>query len=135
MDAVTQNLGAGCSTNVAIVLPMAHAAHTQRETFRVPSLQISLEKNLAQDDILPHAGLLLLFTTSAQTHIFPEIRLDAVRFLDVFLERIPQIVVTGWFDATSAHGARVLDGYLGLLSAGTKFGEGGRQLLGYRRYD
>jgi len=70
--------------------------------------------------------MILLFTTSAQTHIFPEIRLDAVRFLDVFLERIPQIVVTGWSDAASAHGTRVLDGYLGLLSAGTKFGEGGQ---------
>lgn len=69
--------------------------------------------------------MILLFTTSAQTHIFPEIRLDAIRFLNVFLERIPHIVVTGWSDATAAHGARVLDGYLGLLSAGTKFGEGG----------
>ena len=64
--------------------------------------------------------------TSAQTHIFPEIRLDAIRFLDVFLERIPEIVVTGWSDTTSAHGARVIDGYLGLLSAGTKFGEEGQ---------
>lgn len=52
--------------------------------------------------------------------------MDAIRFLDVFLDRIPQIVVTGWSDATSAHGARVLDGYLGLLNAGTKFGEGGK---------
>jgi pre-rRNA-processing protein IPI1 len=68
--------------------------------------------------------MILLFVTSAQTHIFPEIRVDAVRFLDVFLDRIPEIVVTGWSDAASAHGARVLDGYLGLLSVGTKFGEG-----------
>ncbi|KAF9785526.1 hypothetical protein BJ322DRAFT_1063691 [Thelephora terrestris] len=75
------------------------------------------------DNLLPHASLILLFTTSAQTHIFPDIRLDAVRFVDVFLERMPNIVVTGWYDDTSAHGARVLDGYLGLLSAGTKFGE------------
>jgi len=86
---------------------------------------LDVPKYCVQDDLLPHAGLIILFTTSAQTHIFPEIRLDAVRFLDVLLERIPQVVVTGWSDGASAHGARVLDGYLGLLSAGTKFGEGG----------
>ncbi|CDO73234.1 hypothetical protein BN946_scf185007.g289 [Trametes cinnabarina] len=50
----------------------------------------------------------------------------AVRFLDIFLEHIPEIVVEGWTQhASSSHGRRVLEGYLGILNAGTSFGEGG----------
>ncbi|OCH95802.1 hypothetical protein OBBRIDRAFT_871454 [Obba rivulosa] len=77
------------------------------------------------DDLLPHSPVLLLFTTSAQTHIFPEIRIDAIRFLDLFLEFIPDVVVEGWTHGISGHGRRVLEGYLGILNAGTLFGEGG----------
>ncbi|KAI0715228.1 hypothetical protein C8Q76DRAFT_618591 [Earliella scabrosa] len=78
------------------------------------------------DELIPHSPVLLLFTTSAQTHIFPEIRIDAVRFLDIFLDHIPEVVTEGWTNAGSgSHGRRVLEGYLGILSAGTTFGEGG----------
>jgi pre-rRNA-processing protein IPI1 len=66
--------------------------------------------------------LLLLFATSAQTHIFPEIRIDAVRFLDIFLECIPEAVIAGWCE-NQGHGSRVLSGYLGILNAGLKYGE------------
>ncbi|KZT30468.1 hypothetical protein NEOLEDRAFT_1053675 [Neolentinus lepideus HHB14362 ss-1] len=81
-------------------------------------------------DILgPHASHLLLFTTSAQTHIFPEIRIDAVRFLDIFIDVIPDYIVKGWdeshTDTVTSHGTRVLDGYMGILNAGTKFGQDG----------
>lgn len=69
--------------------------------------------------------MLLLFTTSAQTHIFPEIRIDAIRFLDLYLDLIPEIVVGGWRDGKGGHGKRVLGGYLGVLNAGTKFGDDG----------
>ncbi|KAG6888689.1 hypothetical protein C0995_006679 [Termitomyces sp. Mi166 len=78
---------------------------------------------IPQGDITPHAPLLLLFTTSAQTHIFPDIRIDAIRFLDLFLEYIPRAVTTGWLEDFNGHGTRVLEGYLGILNAGTKFGE------------
>ncbi|GLB36226.1 hypothetical protein LshimejAT787_0305140 [Lyophyllum shimeji] len=78
---------------------------------------------MPQSDLLPHSPLLLLFTASAQTHIFPEIRIDAIRFLDLFLECIPQAVVAGWSEDNNGHGARILEGYLGILNAGTKFGE------------
>ncbi|EPQ60740.1 hypothetical protein GLOTRDRAFT_31411 [Gloeophyllum trabeum ATCC 11539] len=84
---------------------------------------------VSPDVLGPHASHLLLFTTSAQTHIFPEIRIDAVRFLDLFLDIIPEHIVEGWDqsqgDATPSHGARVLEGYLGILNAGTRFGEDG----------
>ncbi|KAJ6503434.1 hypothetical protein C8R47DRAFT_1250354 [Mycena vitilis] len=75
------------------------------------------------ENLVPHATTLLLFTTSAQTHIFPEIRVDAIRFLNIYLEYIPAAVVAGWNQNGTENGSRVLEGYLGILSAGTKFGE------------
>ncbi|KAJ7783892.1 hypothetical protein DFH07DRAFT_874241 [Mycena maculata] len=75
------------------------------------------------ENLAPHATVLLLFTTSAQTHIFPEIRVDAIRFLNLFLEYIPAATVAGWNQSGTENGSRVLEGYLGILSAGTKFGE------------
>jgi pre-rRNA-processing protein IPI1 len=77
-----------------------------------------------QEDLVPHCPILLLFATSAQTHIFPEIRLDAIRFLDIFLEHIPHAVVDGWDGDSSDHGARILEGYLGFLSAAPKETDG-----------
>jgi pre-rRNA-processing protein IPI1 len=76
-----------------------------------------------QEDLIPHVPLLILFTTSAQTHIFPEIRIDAVRFLDLFLELVPENVVDNWIQGNPGHGKRVLEGYLGILNAGTKYGD------------
>ena len=67
--------------------------------------------------------MLLLFTTSAQTHIFPEIRINSVRLLDILLECIPDAVTAGWSEDIESHGSRVLGGYLGILNAGTKYGE------------
>ncbi|TFK41082.1 hypothetical protein BDQ12DRAFT_678857 [Crucibulum laeve] len=75
------------------------------------------------EDLLPHSPLLLLFATSAQTHIFPEIRIDAIRFLNIFLQCIPEAVVEGWNEDKKGHGSRVLEAYLGILNAGTKYGE------------
>ncbi|KAG7099292.1 hypothetical protein E1B28_001151 [Marasmius oreades] len=71
------------------------------------------------EDVIPHASILLLYTSSAQTHIFPEIRIDAVRFLNLLLECIPETVVSGWDTRTNSHGSRILTGYLGILNAGT----------------
>ncbi|KAG1881744.1 hypothetical protein C8R48DRAFT_585967 [Suillus tomentosus] len=78
---------------------------------------------VSKEDLIPHVPLLILFTTSAQTHIYPEIRIDAVRFLNLFLEIVPESVVDGWTQGNSGHGKRVLEGYLGILSAGTKYGD------------
>lgn len=73
--------------------------------------------------MVPHAPLLLLFATSAQTHIFPEIRIDAIRFLNLFLEYIPDATVSGWDEENEGHGSRIMKGYLGILNAGTRFGD------------
>lgn len=42
---------------------------------------------------------LLLFTTSALSHIYPEVRLDAVKILDVCLNVLPHAATTGWENA------------------------------------
>ena len=78
--------------------------------------------------LTPHAELLLLYTTSAQTHIFLEVRLDAVKFLDLLLTVIPDYVVSGCLQCvgqagaesctSGGHGQKVLDGYLSLLNVG-----------------
>ncbi|KAI6136704.1 hypothetical protein F5141DRAFT_1229076 [Pisolithus sp. B1] len=78
---------------------------------------------VVRNDLVPHVPQLLLFTTSAQTHIFPEIRIDAVRYLDLFLGVMPEYVVMGWNENGSGLGRRILDGYLGLLNVSTKFGQ------------
>lgn len=78
---------------------------------------------LPQKDLIPHVPLLLLFAASAQTHIFPEIQIDAIRFLDLLLDAVPESVVCGWNESGLGHGKRVLEGYLGILSVGIKFGE------------
>ena len=68
---------------------------------------------LSQTSLVPHIPSLLLYTTSAQTHIFPEIRVDAVQLLDILLRVVPECVV---LCGPSDHGHRVLQGYLDLLN-------------------
>lgn len=79
---------------------------------------------------MPHSQTLLLFATSAQTNIFAEVRIDAVRLLDLLLDVIPEQVVAGsmmeeGMESTSAHGRKVLDGYLSLLSASSRMSQNG----------
>lgn len=78
---------------------------------------------ISPEDVVPHASIFLLYTSSAQTHIFPEIRIDAVRLLDLFLECIPETVVSGWDTKVNSHGGRILAGYLGILNAGTIYND------------
>ncbi|KAF8323059.1 hypothetical protein DL93DRAFT_618999 [Clavulina sp. PMI_390] len=95
------------------------------------SLLAWLLPTIPPDNLSPHAPLLMLFTTSALSHIFPEIRVDGVRFVDILLQVVPNVVVGDWATSeadvtasnqaeTSARGAipngrRILNGYLALL--------------------
>jgi len=58
--------------------------------------------------------MLLLHTTSALSHIYPEIRVDAIKFMDIVMGAAPQV----FQNAPS----RILDGYLSLLSLKGKAG-------------
>ncbi|KAH8835220.1 hypothetical protein DL96DRAFT_1729748 [Flagelloscypha sp. PMI_526] len=81
----------------------------------------SLLPQIAPDSLQPYAPTLLLFATAAQTHIFPEIRVESLRFIDLFLEYMPSSVTQGWDTAPNSHGSRIADGYLSMLNAGTRF--------------
>ncbi|EJC98686.1 uncharacterized protein FOMMEDRAFT_96218 [Fomitiporia mediterranea MF3/22] len=92
------------------------------------SLLAWLLPRIPREHLVPHAPTLLLFTASAQSHIFPEIRIDAISIIDLLLGVIPEQVVAGfWNDNTGRnqdyHGRKVLDGFLGLLNIGTRFNE------------
>lgn len=67
---------------------------------------------LPNASIIPHAATIMLFATSAQTHIFPEIRIDAIKFMTVLLSVCPEMVISR---GPSGHSQRVLHGYLSLL--------------------
>ncbi|KIM34209.1 hypothetical protein M408DRAFT_60449 [Serendipita vermifera MAFF 305830] len=75
---------------------------------------------LPRASISPYAPTLLLFTTSAQSHIFPEIRVDAIHILNVLLDVVPAEVTS---KGTSGHGSRVLQGYCNLLVGGSSKNE------------
>jgi len=55
----------------------------------------------AQSILTPHLPLLQLQTSSALSHIFPEIRLDAARLVHLFLEQIPTHITSSWPAAES----------------------------------
>jgi pre-rRNA-processing protein IPI1 len=71
----------------------------------------------------PHASLLLLFASSALSHIFPEIRVDAAKILNLLLECMPEKTTQGW-DANEVEtsderpGRRLLQGCLSVLNVG-----------------
>ena len=87
-----------------------------------------------KESLTPHAPTLLLFTASAQSHIFPEIRIDAIRVLDLLLEFAPEQVVNGLIspgaESKNGHGRKLLDGYLGLLNVGARFSEDESKIAG-----
>ncbi|KAG8811998.1 hypothetical protein FRC17_002243, partial [Serendipita sp. 399] len=69
-------------------------------------------RHISQNTIAPHSSALMLYVTSALTHIFPEIRIDAIKILDILLDVCPGIVMSS---GPNGHAHRVLQGYLGLL--------------------
>lgn len=65
-------------------------------------------QRLGRAAIPPHAQLLLLQTSSALSHIFPEIRLDACRLIELLLDVVPDEVVGQWpFSAAMTGGSGV----------------------------
>lgn len=80
---------------------------------------------------MPHLPLLQLQTSSALSHIFPEIRLDAARLVHLFLEHIPKHITSSWptSDSTILEGLRLtvgLGGDKGASSQGGRLGAQGK---------
>ena len=90
----------------------------------VPSCERShfFEAN-CQQALPPHLPLLLLQTSSALSHIFPEIRLEACRLVRLLLSLCPDQVVGSWpYSSTST----ILEGLRLAVGLGGKKGEGGQ---------
>ncbi|KAL7417489.1 hypothetical protein BDY24DRAFT_375058 [Mrakia frigida] len=69
--------------------------------------------------LTPHLPLLLLHTSSALCHIFPEIRIDAVKILGVIMTVCPKECVDGWgVEGGRGMGVRVGEGLMGVLGLG-----------------
>ncbi|TIA82131.1 hypothetical protein E3P89_01275 [Wallemia ichthyophaga] len=87
------------------------------------SLASDLFPRIPKPSWTPYSSILLLFTASGLSHIFPEVRLDSIKFLDILIDFIPQFVINGWAVAssstnpTSIGGRQIIECYLALLSA------------------
>jgi pre-rRNA-processing protein IPI1 len=71
--------------------------------------------------LTPHLSLLLLQTASSLSHIFPEIRLDACKLVNLFLEHVPSHVVGTWPRGSNT----ILEGLRLSLGVGDGAGVGG----------
>ena len=75
---------------------------------------------LDRNSVEPFMETLIFFTVSALSNIFLEIRLDAIKVLDLLLQHFPEGVVQGWNVATYSEGeeslgSRVMNGLLSFL--------------------
>ncbi|KAG8934272.1 hypothetical protein FRC01_004053 [Tulasnella sp. 417] len=81
----------------------------------VHQLYMYIFSALSEGALIPHANAVLLHATSALSHIFADVRVDSLLFLDLLMERTPS--------ALSRSRSRVLDGYLSLLGLRGKVGD------------
>lgn len=74
--------------------------------------------------LAPFAPALLLFTTSALSHIATTVRLDALLVLELLLETMPRATTEAWHGAldgaADGHGKRVLQAFFALLGVGAE---------------
>ncbi|CAG8451772.1 10250_t:CDS:10, partial [Acaulospora morrowiae] len=70
--------------------------------------------NVPKSDIRPFLPLLIVYTCSAMTHIYEDIRIDAIKFVEIWLSVAPDIVVDGFW-------RKIIQNYISLLSSESNF--------------
>ncbi|KAI8385752.1 Rix1 complex component [Blakeslea trispora] len=60
-------------------------------------------------ELEPFMSLLIIYTCSAMTHIFEDVRLDAVKLMDLWIQIAPEMVVTKFW-------TRIMGNYMSLLT-------------------
>ncbi|ORZ03535.1 Rix1 complex component [Syncephalastrum racemosum] len=60
-------------------------------------------------DLSPFASLLIEHTCSAMTHIFEDIRIDAIQLMDIWVDLLPEVLVSKFW-------AKVVGNYMSMLS-------------------
>ncbi|KAG8850569.1 hypothetical protein FRB96_009660 [Tulasnella sp. 330] len=84
-------------------------AHPELISPNLNAIIHSTARTIGDEQVLiPHAAPVVLHATSALSHIFREIRIDSIGFLDLLMEHSPQAFLRGQ--------QRALDGYLSLLN-------------------
>ncbi|CAG8574334.1 108_t:CDS:10 [Ambispora gerdemannii] len=61
-------------------------------------------------DLIPFLPLLIIYTCSGMTHIYEDIKIDALKFMDIWLSIAPEVVVNGFWD-------KVLPNYISFLTS------------------
>ncbi|KAJ2958479.1 hypothetical protein NQZ79_g5942 [Umbelopsis isabellina] len=64
---------------------------------------------LDQAEILPFLSLLTIYTCSAITHIYEDVRADAIKFMDLWIELAPDFIVSRYWD-------KVLGNFISLIA-------------------
>ncbi|CED83304.1 Uncharacterized conserved protein [Phaffia rhodozyma] len=83
---------------------------------------------LPHSGLIPHLPVIFLHFSSALSHIFPEVRIDAVKSFRVLLEHYPSLCVEGWVQNRGT-GGRAGEGLMGVLGLGGG-NNGGKQQAG-----
>lgn len=60
-------------------------------------------------ELQPFMPILIMYTCSAMTHIFEDVRLDAVKFMNLWIQIAPDVVVSKFWN-------RIRGNYMSLLS-------------------
>ncbi|RHZ46096.1 hypothetical protein Glove_634g10 [Diversispora epigaea] len=66
--------------------------------------------NVQKSDLKPFIPLLIIFTCSAMTHIYEDIRADAIKFMEIWTTVAPDVVVNGFWQ-------KVIQNYITLLNS------------------
>lgn len=112
------NSGFRCSERTLTTLPADVPYHSKCKLLVTQTGNGSLTVQYSlQEALIPHASQLLLHTISALSHIFGEIRVDAIGFLDVIMEYVSGDV---FLDMKTQQ--KVLGAYLSLLGLRSKSG-------------
>ncbi|RIA91473.1 Rix1 complex component [Glomus cerebriforme] len=64
---------------------------------------------MEKSELRPFLPLLIIYTCSAMTHIYEDIRADSIKFMELWLDIAPDIIVDGFWQ-------RVMSNYIGLLT-------------------
>lgn len=86
-----------------------------------------ISENLPAQSLVSVSQGLILFTLSALSSLDDAVRIDALKVLDLLLEKIPEAIVRGWDGSADVHvqlgksaeekgtGSKVIEGLLGML--------------------
>ncbi|CAG8653340.1 3912_t:CDS:2, partial [Paraglomus occultum] len=78
---------------------------------------------LSENDFRPYLPLLIIYTCSAMTHIHEDIRTDAIKFMDIWLNLAPDVVTIGFWK-------KILPNYVSLLGSDMSLGQTGMPGVG-----